>query len=470
MPEPAAAGAPRQTLSTWDGVAFIVGIVIGIGIFKTPSLVASNVGSETAFIGAWLLGGVVMLLGALCYAELGSAHPDAGGEYHFLSRAYGLPVGLLFGWARGTVIQTGAIAAVAFVYGEYAAVLMPLGPYSTAIHAAIGVVALTAINMAGTMQSRALQVTLTLLTIAALICVILAGLSYSQRRAGSPQNQMGGGFGLAMVFVLLTYGGWNEAAYLAGELKDPRRNMARTLLFGTGIVMLLYMLANLGYLKVFGLAGLSRTNPVGADLMRLAVGDAGAVVLSLIVCVCALSTLNATIFTGARTYYALGRDLSAIRALGRLGRAGPPAGQRAAAAMRDRAGPGGVRCLHPRRLRGDGRLYGAGVLVLPVPGGAVGVRIPPARPRRAPLPHAAVPAAADPARRGGRLDVLLQHQLRGHRRPGRPRGAAGRHAAAAVAAVAILTLATGCTQSNQRLSLVSPAGPAPRCCRQPKDR
>ena len=315
MSEPAVSGAPRQTLSTWDGVAFIVGIVIGIGIFKTPSLVASNVGSETAFLGAWLLGGVVMLLGALCYAELGSAHPDAGGEYHYLSRAYGFPVGLLFGWARGTVIQTGAIAAVAFVYGEYAAVLMPLGPYGIALHAATGIVALTAINMAGTMQSRALQVTLTLLTIAALICVILAGLTYSSAAPAAPQNQMGGGFGLAMVFVLLTYGGWNEAAYLAGELKDPRRNMARTLLFGTGIVMLLYMLANIGYLKAFGLAGLSRTNPVGADLMRLAVGDAGAVVLSLIVCVCALSTLNATIFTGARTYYALGRDLSAIRAL-----------------------------------------------------------------------------------------------------------------------------------------------------------
>jgi len=315
MPEPAVSGVPRQTLSTWDGVAFIVGIVIGIGIFKTPSLVASNVGSETAFLGAWLLGGVVMLLGALCYAELGSAHPDAGGEYHYLSRAYGFPVGLLFGWARVTVIQTGAIAAVAFVYGEYAAVLVPLGPYGIALHAAIGIVALTAINMAGTLQSRALQVTLTLLTIAALICVILAGLSYSSAAPAAPQNQMGGGFGLAMVFVLLTYGGWNEAAYLAGELKDPRRNMARTLLFGTGIVMLLYMLANVGYLKAFGLAGLSRTNPVGADLMRLAVGDAGAVVLSLIVCVCALSTLNATIFTGARTYYALGRDLSVIRAL-----------------------------------------------------------------------------------------------------------------------------------------------------------
>ena len=197
---------------------------------------------------------------------------DAGGEYHYLSRAYGFPVGLLFGWARGTVIQTGAIAAVAFVYGEYAAVLMPLGTYGIAIHAAHRALSCSPPSTWPAQCKAALsQVTLTLLTIAALVCVILAGPEPSGRAPRQrPQNQMGGGFGLAMVFVLLTYGGWNEAAYLAGELKDPRRNMARTLLLGTGIVMLLYMLANFAYLKAFGLAGLSRTNPVGADLMRLA--------------------------------------------------------------------------------------------------------------------------------------------------------------------------------------------------------
>jgi amino acid transporter len=316
MPEPAASATPRQTLSTWDGVAFLIGIVIGIGIFKTPSLVAGNVGSELAFLGAWLLGGLIMLIGALCYAELGSAHPDAGGEYHYLSRAYGHPVGLLFGWARGTVIQTGAIAAVAFVYGEYASVLLPLGAYGIAIHALIATVVLTALNMAGTLQSRLLQAVLTLLTIAALAAVIVTGLGHPAGAAAGAAPPAGGSLGLAMVFVLLTYGGWNEAAYLAGEIKDPRRNMVRTLLIGTGAVLVLYMLANLAYLGAFGLAGLARTNPVGADLMRLVAGDSAAVVLSLIVCVCALSTLNATIFTGARAYYALGRDLAALRVLG----------------------------------------------------------------------------------------------------------------------------------------------------------
>ena len=315
MPQPE---APRQTLTTWDGVAFIVGIVIGIGIFKTPALVATFAGSETAFLAAWLIGGVVMLMGALCYAELGSAHPDTGGEYFYLSRAYGAPIGLLFGWARGTVIQTGAIAAVAFVYGEYASVLLPLGAHSIAIHAAVAVIVITAVNMAGTLQSRLFQVILTLLTIAALVTVIVVGLRHpaAAAAASGPPAASWGSFGLAMVFVLLTYGGWNEAAYLGGELRDPRRNMVRTLLIGTGAIIVLYLLANFAYLNAFGLQGLTKTNPVGADLMRLVAGDAGAIVLSLIVCVCALSTLNATVFTGARAYYALGRDLAAIRVLG----------------------------------------------------------------------------------------------------------------------------------------------------------
>jgi amino acid transporter len=313
----AAGSKPLQTLSVLAGASFIIGIVVGIGIFRTPSLVASGVGSETLFIAAWITGGIVMLVGAFCYAELGSAHPDAGGEYHFLTRAYGRPIGVLFAWARGTVIQTGAIAAVAFVYADYASNIIPLGTYSSAIHAVIGVVAVTALNLIGTPQSARAQIVLTLLTIAALVAVILAGLS-TTGTASPPVNpgSQWGTFGLAMVFVLLTYGGWNEAAYLSGELKDVRRNMARTLLLGAAVIATLYVLANLAYLNVFGLEGLRKSSTVGADLMRVAVGDASAIVFSFIVCICALSTLNATIFTGARAYYALGRDVPAIQKLG----------------------------------------------------------------------------------------------------------------------------------------------------------
>jgi APA family basic amino acid/polyamine antiporter len=308
---------PQQMLSVSAGASFIIGIVIGIGIFRTPSLVASGVGSEAMFIAAWVLGGAVMLVGALCYAELGSAHPDAGGEYHYLTRAFGRPIGVLFAWARGTVIQTGAIAAVAFVYADYASNIVPLGPYSSAIHAVIGVVLVTAINLVGSLQSARTQLILTSLTVVALVTVVVAGLATTG--TAHPPVQAGsqwGTFGLAMVFVLLTYGGWNEAAYLSGELKDVRRNMVRTLLLGTAVVVTVYVLANIAYLNVFGLEGLRKSQTVGADLMRVAVGDWSAILFSFIVCVCALSTLNATVFTGARGYYALGRDVPVIRKLG----------------------------------------------------------------------------------------------------------------------------------------------------------
>jgi amino acid transporter len=227
-------------------------------------------------------------------------------------------MGVLFAWARGTVIQTGAIAAVAFVYADYASNILPLGTYGNAIHALLAVAVLTGVNLIGTPQSTAAQIVLTALTVVALLAVVVAGLSTSTAAPAqaAATTFSWGGLGLAMVFVLLTYGGWNEAAYLSGELKDVRTNMVRTLLLGTAVVVTLYVLANFAYLNVFGLEGLRKSNAVGADLMRIVAGDASAIVFSLVVCVCALSTLNATIFTGARVYYALGRDLSAIRPLG----------------------------------------------------------------------------------------------------------------------------------------------------------
>jgi amino acid transporter len=308
---------PLRALSVVDGAVFLIGVVVGVGIFKTPSLIAANVPNEAAFYGVWLLGGLVMLIGALCYAELGSAHPDAGGEYRFLTLAYGKPVGLLFAWARGTVIQTGAIAAVAFVYGEYASVILPLGRYSTAVHAASAVIALTTLNLIGTPQTVWTQWGLTSLTVATKIILIISGVAAAAPVAEpAVATDFSGSVGLATVFVLLTYGGWNEAAYLGGELKDARRNMVRTLLIGTAAVIVIYLAVNYAYLHALGLQGLRTSPAIASDVMRRSVGDIGATALSVMICVCALSTLSVTIFTGARTYYAVGRDFAFMRQLG----------------------------------------------------------------------------------------------------------------------------------------------------------
>ncbi|UYO95010.1 APC family permease [Pollutimonas sp. M17] len=320
LPHAAAGG-----LSVLDAVAMLVGVVVGIGIFGFPPLVAQQAQTPAIYLALWLAGGLIMLVGALCYAELGSTYPDSGGEYHFLVRAWGLPVGMLFAWARGTVIQTGSIAAVAFIYGDYAQILMPLGSYGPALHGAMAVIVLTALNVLGTLQSKRVQLLLAGATIAALLLTSLAGLmlaadsplmpvTSSSAPVGNPAGALG--LGLGMVFVLLTYGGWNEAAYLSGELRNPGRNMSRVLLIGTLVVTAVYLVVNAAYLRIFGLEGLRGTQAVGADLMRLVAGPWAAVLLSLLVCCTALGTINGSIFTGARVYCALGRDVRALRGLG----------------------------------------------------------------------------------------------------------------------------------------------------------
>ena len=306
---------PKQLLSLWDGVVLICGMVIGAGIFKAPSVVASNVDSNAAFVAAWVLGGVVSLCGALVYAELAARHPDTGGEYAFLSRGLGRGVAFVFAWARMTVIQTGAIAAVAFVFGDYASEMLRLGEKSSAIYAGIGVVALTALNVVGTRESKTLQTIMQVLLFAGLAFIALAGFlaGAPAKAAAGPSS---GTFGLAMIFVLLTYGGWNEAAYLSGEVRDARRNMIRILIGGILTVTLVYLVVNLGYLAALGLGGMRESKAVAADVVRLVAGDKGVIVLALIVCLAALTTMNAAIFTGARTNYALGRDFGAFRRLG----------------------------------------------------------------------------------------------------------------------------------------------------------
>lgn len=314
---------PRSTLSILDGVAMVVGIVIGIGIFKAPQVVALNVESEFAFIAMWVAGGLATLIGALCYAELATTYPSTGGEYSFLNRAYGPKVGILFAWARTTVIQTGAIAAVAFVFGDYAQAILPLGPYGPAIYGALSVIALTLVNLSGTHPTKNAQIWLTAATFIAIAIVAVAGLlvPVPEAVAAAPDAAAAGAngastaaMGLALVFVLLTYGGWNEAAYLSAEMRD-RRAVVWVLVLGVAAIAALYVLVNLAYLRSIGLEGLRASEVAAADLMAVTLGSAGALVLSVVICIEALSTMNATIFTGARVYHAVGRDLQRLKIL-----------------------------------------------------------------------------------------------------------------------------------------------------------
>ncbi len=320
-PVSGAAGQPQRLMTVPDGIALVIGMVVGVGIFKAPSIVAGAAGDTLSFILFWIAGGIASICGALVYAELSGRFPEAGGEYRFLARGISPGAAFVFAWARITVIQTGAIASVGFVLGEYAQQVLPLGKAGASVYAALAVIALTALNLAGTPQSKTLQKIMSGLLIAALVAVAVVAMFAPAPGAAAPAPPAAG-IGLAMIFVLYAYGGWNEAAYLGGEVRDEQRSMVRILVGGIVVITAIYVLVNIGYVSALGLDGLRASKAIAADAMRAAVGAAAAIVVALIVCVAAASTMNAAILTGARTSYAFGRDFPMFGVLGRWREAG----------------------------------------------------------------------------------------------------------------------------------------------------
>jgi basic amino acid/polyamine antiporter, APA family len=307
----------RGRLAVKDVIAIVVSIVIGVGIFKTPALVAANSDSSGLVLLVWALGGLISLLGALCYGELATAFPHPGGDYHYMGRAFGQKVAFLFAWARMTVIQTGSIAMLGFIFGDYLSSLLSVNGSSSPVFASVAICALTAINLI-IREGRRTQIILTVMTLVGLLAVVVPGVITAQA-APPPQAPAshGGALGLAMIFVLLTYGGWNEAAYVSSELKDVRRGMVPALVWSLVIITGCYLLANLAFLKVLGLAHMSTSEFVAADLAQSLFGANGAKLVSLVVCLSTLGAMNGCIVTGARTNVALGLDHPLFRPLSR---------------------------------------------------------------------------------------------------------------------------------------------------------
>jgi amino acid transporter len=318
-PQPQRA-APVPALGVPDVVALVLGIVIGAGIFRSPGAVAASSSGPLEVVLVWLAGGAVSLAGAMCYAELAAAYPHAGGDYHFLDRAYGRGPAFLFAWARLTVIPTGSVALLAFVFGDYVAGALG-APGASGVAAAGLVVALVALNAAGLRVSAGAQSALTAVVVLGLAAVIAAGLGLPAAASGAPAAAAASGAtpaaGLALVFVLLAYGGWNEAAYVSAELRGGRRAIARALVVSLSLVTGLYVLANLAYLRGLGFHGLQASETVAADLLGRAAGPAGAAAVSAVVAIAAVTSANATLLLGSRVCWAFGRDHAGFSALGR---------------------------------------------------------------------------------------------------------------------------------------------------------
>jgi APA family basic amino acid/polyamine antiporter len=323
---------PRPLLGLREAVALIVGVVIGAGIFKSPAIVASMSGSAGWMFGAWLLGGVISLIGALCYAELTTAYANAGGDYHFLHRAYGRSVAFLFGWARFAVITTGSIALLAFVFGDYMQQAVPLSFLPTGwgptVYACVVIVLLSLLNLRGLRSGAFAQTWLTLVEVGGLLLIAAAAAFFTDPAPALPAQAATAptSFGLAMVFVLLTYGGWNEAAYISAEVKDGRHNMVKALTLSIVIITVLYLLVAWGCWRTLGMRGLAASETLATDVMGRAFGPAGEKTIAVLVAVSALTSINATMIVGARTGYAMGRDWQLLGRLGRWdGERGTPA-------------------------------------------------------------------------------------------------------------------------------------------------
>ena len=311
---------PVPVLGLFDAACIIVGCIVGTGIFMTPMSVAQLVPSVPLILFAWALAGVLCITGALCYSELAVAYPKAGGEYVYFSRAFGTWSGFLFSWSNMLVTRTGSIAAIAFAFGTYADQVLSLGSYSVRLYAGLSILIFTAVNIAGVRVGSTGQNILTVCKVVGIVTVFLVAILHPAT-SGSITSTQGSAsqanFMVAMILILWTYGGWSEAAYVAAEVRNPDRNLPRSIIYGTLLVIILYVCLNGAFLWALGVKGVGASEAVAADCLGAALGDAGRRFISVLVMVSALGAVNGYILTGARITYAMGAESTLLAPLGR---------------------------------------------------------------------------------------------------------------------------------------------------------
>jgi APA family basic amino acid/polyamine antiporter len=350
----------KRALGPFDATMVVVGGIIGAGIFINPYIVAQRLGSGPLVLGAWIAGGLVALCGALTFAELGSLKPEAGGHYVYLRDAYHPLAGFLYGWALLLVIESGAIAAVAITFAEYALRLVGRGSGAAVPLAVTAIVVVTAVNYFGVKPGSRLLNVFVVLKVAALGLLIIAGLfmpggaespepgseagpPVAGEVSGAPEPDEAAGsiltaataapgapqpspaaplfivaFGAALIPVMFSYGGWQNANYIAEEIVDPQRNVPRSLILGTSIVVVTYVLVNFVYLQVLGHSGLAATLTPAADTARRVFGPAGDRFIAGAIAISTFGFLDLTVLAPSRVYYAMARDGVFFRSVARL--------------------------------------------------------------------------------------------------------------------------------------------------------
>ncbi len=335
MTAPADRWGERLTrrLGLWSAVAVLVGSTIGSGIFRTPATVAQRVDDVPLFFLAWVLGGAVALCGALTYAELAAAFPRSGGIYVFLREAFGPLVAFLFGWAELLIIRPGAYGAIGITASAYTLRTLGLDPAAELLPAIraeqlVGagyIVLVAAVNYFGIHRGAVLQNVSTAFKVGALAALVLLGFALG-RPVGSPDTGMFAQravvqlspFLLAMVSILWAYDGWADLSFVGGEVRDPQRTLPRALLIGTSVVVALYLSANLVYLYLIPIGQMKGAELVAADAAQLLVGPVGVVLVSAAIAVSTFGTLNGSMMTAPRIFFAMAEDRLFPRAIARV--------------------------------------------------------------------------------------------------------------------------------------------------------
>ena len=305
-----------RRLGPFDATMLVMGGIIGAGIFVNPAEVARHVHSPELIVGVWMLGGLIAMAGALVYAELAARKPDVGGQYAYLRSAFGPTPAFLYGWSLLLVIQSGGMAAVAITFARYFLELAPL-PLSEGMVASAVLLLLVAINCLGVRAGGTVQSSLMVLKILAIALLVVGGWWFAppHPEMGSslaPENGTSVGLiaaiGAAMTPVMFAYGGWQTASFVAGEMRDPRRDLSRALLMGVAGVVLLYSAVAFVCVFALGPSGLAQSQTPAADAMRLALGDKGATLIALGIAISALGFLSQGMLTAPRVYFAMAED------------------------------------------------------------------------------------------------------------------------------------------------------------------
>lgn len=342
MPEVDREPGLRRVLGPWSAAAIVVGTIIGSGIFLVPKSMAENVGSVEMVFLVWIAGGLLSLFGALSYAELAAALPEAGGEYVYLREAYGPMWGFLYGWTQTWVAKSGSIATLATAFFYYLAnfrpeleevlyaLPLPIGPGGGPLEIRYGqllgvvvILFLAFVNYLGVKLGGAIQVAVTVVKLALLAAIVVIGLGSGHGSAAnlsSTTQAVGGitGFFAALVAALWAYDGWNNVSMVASEIKRPQRNLPVALIAGTLTVMAIYLLTNLAYFYVLPASAVAANDRVAAEMMRRILGSGGAGAVSIAAMVSIFAALNGSILSGSRVPYAMAHDRYFFAGLSRV--------------------------------------------------------------------------------------------------------------------------------------------------------